>query len=390
MAADQGRTQTIGAVRRTFAPWDNPAATPLIRFENVVKTFGAFTAVNRVSLDIYEREFFALLGPSGCGKTTLMRMLAGFEAPTEGRITLNGEDISGVPPYRRPVNMMFQSYALFPHMTVADNIAFGLKQDGMAKADIKARVEEMLALVKLESFAKRKPHQLSGGQRQRVALARSVAKRPKVLLLDEPLGALDKKLREETQFELMDLQMSLGMTFLIVTHDQEEAMTVADRIGVMNHGELVQVAPPAVIYEQPATRYIADFIGDVNLLETKVVAAGPDEVELACEKTPAPLRVAQGLGVPAGDTVFLAIRPEKMRVELKEAEAGPLPENAFEGVIWDIGYLGDLSVYHVELACGTRIKVSKPNVSRLVERPITWEDKVRVTFAPDAGVVLTR
>ncbi|MGU3495843.1 ABC transporter ATP-binding protein [Xanthobacteraceae bacterium A53D] len=388
MAADKVRTQTIGAVRRTFAPWEDPNAKPLIRFENVVKRFGAFVAVNNVSLDIHEREFFALLGPSGCGKTTLMRMLAGFEEPTSGRITLNGEDISGVPPYRRPVNMMFQSYALFPHMSVADNIAFGLKQDGMGKADIAARVEEMLALVKLEAFAKRKPHQLSGGQRQRVALARSVAKRPKVLLLDEPLGALDKKLREETQFELMDLQMSLGMTFLIVTHDQEEAMTVADRIGVMNLGELAQVAPPAVIYEQPASRYVADFIGDVNLMEAKVVAAGADAVELACARTPFPLRVAQAVDAQPGADVALAVRPEKMRVSLGTPEG--VTQNAFEGKVWDIAYLGDLSVYHVELPCGSRIKVSQPNVSRLVERPITWEDKVWVTFAPDAGVVLTR
>ncbi len=388
MASDKARTQTIGAVRRSFSPWTDPTAVPLIRFENVVKRFGAFVAVDGISLDIYEREFFALLGPSGCGKTTLMRMLAGFEQPTEGRITLAGEDISGVPPYRRPVNMMFQSYALFPHMTVWDNIAFGLRQDGLTKAAIAARVEEMLALVKLEPFAKRKPHQLSGGQRQRVALARSVAKRPKVLLLDEPLTALDKKLREETQFELMDLQMSLGMTFLIVTHDQEEAMTVADRIAVMDQGKMVQVAPPAVIYEQPATRYIADFIGDVNMLETTLVATGPAGVELASPKTPYPLTLDQPVDAAPGATVWLAIRPEKMRIALEPPET--ITANCLEGVIWDIGYMGDLSIYHVEMPCGTRVKVSKPNLSRLVERPITWEDKVWVTFAPDAGVVLTR
>ncbi|MFG1300622.1 ABC transporter ATP-binding protein [Xanthobacter sp. V3C-3] len=388
MAAEKARKETIGAVRRTFAPWADPTQTPLIRFENVVKRFGDFTAVNNVSLDIYEREFFALLGPSGCGKTTLMRMLAGFEEPTEGRVTLAGHDLAGVPPYRRPVNMMFQSYALFPHMSVADNIAFGLKQDKMSKGDIDARVAEMLELVKLEKFAKRKPHQLSGGQRQRVALARSLAKRPKVLLLDEPLGALDKKLREETQFELMDLQMSLGMTFLIVTHDQEEAMTVADRIAVMNHGVLVQVAPPAVIYEQPATRYIADFIGEVNLLEGTVTAASHEETRLSSTITPHPLVVAQGTEAKPGDTACLAIRPEKLRISL---DAPPeMAQNCLEGTIWDIGYLGDLSIYHVELACGTRVKVSQPNLSRLVERPISWEDKVWVTFAPHAGVLLTR
>ncbi|MDI4655845.1 ABC transporter ATP-binding protein [Xanthobacter autotrophicus] len=387
MAADKARKETIGAVRRSFAPWTDPTKTPLIRFENVVKRFGDFTAVDHVSLDIYEREFFALLGPSGCGKTTLMRMLAGFEEPSEGRLTLAGEDLAGVPPYRRPVNMMFQSYALFPHMNVQDNIAFGLKQDKMSKGEIDARVEEMLKLVKLEKFAKRKPHQLSGGQRQRVALARSLAKRPKVLLLDEPLGALDKKLREETQFELMDLQMDLGMTFLIVTHDQEEAMTVADRIAVMNQGVLVQVAPPSVIYEQPATRYVADFIGEVNLIEGTITTAGHDETHISSPVTRFPLVVAQGVDCKAGDKACIAIRPEKLRIALEPP--ADQTENLFEGEIWDIGYLGDLSIYHVELACGQRIKVSQPNLSRMVARPISWDDKVWVTFAPHAGVVLT-
>ena len=388
MATDKARKETVGAVRRTFAPWNDPDKKPLIRFENVVKSFGDFTAVDHVSLDIYEREFFALLGPSGCGKTTLMRMLAGFEEPTQGRLTLAGEDLSGVPPYRRPVNMMFQSYALFPHMNVQENIAFGLKQDKMPKADIDARVEEMLELVKLEKFAKRKPHQLSGGQRQRVALARSLAKRPKVLLLDEPLGALDKKLREETQFELMDLQMDLGMTFLIVTHDQEEAMTVADRIAVMNHGVLVQVAPPAEIYEQPATRYVADFIGEVNLIEATVTAADGEATRLSSPITKAALVVTHPCEAPPGGNACIAIRPEKLRISLDPpADAG---ENCFEGEIWDIGYLGDLSIYHVELPCGQRIKVSQPNLSRLVTRPISWDDKVWVTFAPHAGVLLTR
>ena len=232
--------KSLGSIRRSFAPWTDPAPKPYIVFENVTKHFGDFTAVNDLSLVIYEREFFALLGASGCGKSTLLRMLAGFDEPTSGRIMLDGQDMRGIPPYQRPVNMMFQSYALFPHMTVEQNIAFGLKQDGMPKPEIDERVAEMLKLVKLEQFAKRKPHQLSGGQRQRVALARSVAKRPKVLLLDEPLGALDKKLREETQFELMDLQQSSGLTFVVVTHDQEEAMTMADRIAIMDKGKVVQ------------------------------------------------------------------------------------------------------------------------------------------------------
>ncbi|MCA0060482.1 ABC transporter ATP-binding protein, partial [Mesorhizobium sp. B261B1A] len=246
--------KSLGSIRRDFAPWNDPNAKPYIQFDNVSKKFGDFTAVNNLSLTIFEREFFALLGASGCGKSTLLRMLAGFEEPTAGRILLDGQDLRGIPPYRRPVNMMFQSYALFPHMTVENNIAFGLKQEGMAKPDVEKRVAEMLKLVKLEQFAKRKPHQLSGGQRQRVALARSVAKRPKVLLLDEPLGALDKKLREETQFELMDLQQELGLTFVVVTHDQEEAMTMADRIAIMDKGEVMQVATPAEVYEAPASR----------------------------------------------------------------------------------------------------------------------------------------
>jgi putrescine transport system ATP-binding protein len=273
-------------------------------------------------------------------------------------------------------------------MNVWDNIAFGLRQDGMDKGAIAARVEEMLKLVKLEKFAKRKPHQLSGGQRQRVALARSLAKRPKVLLLDEPLGALDKKLREETQFELMDIQMELGMTFLIVTHDQEEAMTVADRIAVMNHGKLVQVAPPAVIYEQPASRYVAEFVGDVNILPARIESITPGLLTLRPEVAPdMPFHVTQECPAAVGDTVSLALRPEKLRVEL-EPPADP-NVNCLSGTIWDIGYLGDLSIYHVELADGSRIKAAKPNLTRMVERPITWEDKVYVSFAPDAGVILT-
>ncbi|MCB4771407.1 ABC transporter ATP-binding protein [Ancylobacter sp. Lp-2] len=384
------KTQTtIGGIRRKFAPWNDPAAVPLIRYENVSKRFGEFTAVDNLSLDIYEREFFALLGPSGCGKTTLMRMLAGFEDPTEGRITLAGQDLVGMPPYKRQTNMMFQSYALFPHMNVMDNIAFGLKQDGMEKGAIAARVEEMLKLVKLEKFAKRKPHQLSGGQRQRVALARSLAKRPKVLLLDEPLGALDKKLREETQFELMDIQMQLGMTFLIVTHDQEEAMTVADRIAVMDHGKLIQVAPPAVIYEHPNCRYVADFVGDVNILEAKVETVEPGNVALYTGiGGGAKLSIAQNVEAKPGDTAFVAIRPEKVRIDIDPPAWQEA--NCLRGEVWDIGYLGDLSIYHVELEGGVRIKAAKPNLTRMVERPITWEDKVWVSWTPDAGVVLTR
>ena len=322
--------KVLGAVRRKFQPWNDPAAKPFIEFRGVTKRFGTFVAVDNQSLNIYEREFHALLGPSGCGKTTLLRMLAGFEEPTEGSIWLDGKPLSGVPPHKRPVNMMFQSYALFPHMTVEANIAFGLKQDGMPKAEIEARVAEMLKLVKMEQFAKRKPDQLSGGQRQRVALARAVAKRPKVLLLDEPLGALDKKLREETQFELIDLQDELGLTFVIVTHDQEEAMTVADRISVMDHGKIVQIAPPAEIYEAPNSRYVADFIGSVNLFEG-TVDSGRQRAHRACRRrtgsrsgpraatacTEGPDRVVRG---PAGEGAHRHDAPADARVNAVAGE----------------------------------------------------------------------
>src|SRR4051794_14067646 len=281
--------------RKTFAPWSDATAQGLVGFDGVSKRFAGIAAVERVSLDIFAGEFFALLGPSGCGKTTLLRLLAGFETPDEGRILLDGEDIARMPPYRRPVNMMFQSYALFPHLSVEGNVAFGLKQERLARSEIATRVEEILALVRLEGFAKRKPHQLSGGQRQRVALARSLVKRPRVLLLDEPLAALDKKLREETQFELMDLQRRLGLTFVIVTHDQEEAMTMADRIGVMDQGRLIQVDVPSMVYEQPASRWVAEFIGDVNLIEARVVEPGATSIDSAVGR----LRVAHPtLGKP--------------------------------------------------------------------------------------------
>lgn len=388
--------KTMGPVRRAFTPWDDPQAQPLIRFENITKRFGDFVAIDNISLDIYEREFFALLGPSGCGKTTLMRMLAGFENPSEGRILLDGEDISAIPPHKRPVNMMFQSYALFPHMNVADNIAFGLKQDGRPKGEIEARVGEMLSMVKLEPFAKRRPDQLSGGQRQRVALARSLAKRPKVLLLDEPLGALDKKLREETQFELMDLQEKLGMTFLIVTHDQEEAMTVADRIAVMNEGTFEQIAPPSVIYEQPTSRYVAGFIGDVNLLEGEL-QSNSDGTVLANAHVPSTIPV-EGDDLTTGPAV-LAIRPEKMRIALDEPANDPGAAKV-AGTVWDIGYMGDVSIYHVRLSDEDCDDVTQPNAvpilratiantTRLVERPISWDDKVWLSWDRAAGVVLT-
>ncbi|MCO5160370.1 MAG: ABC transporter ATP-binding protein [Mesorhizobium sp.] len=378
--------KSLGSIRRSFSPWTDPSAKPYIVFENVTKKFGDFTAVNDLSLSIYEREFFALLGASGCGKSTLLRMLAGFDEPTSGRILLDGQDLRGIPPYRRPVNMMFQSYALFPHMSVEQNIAFGLKQEGMPKADIDKRVAEMLKLVKLEPFAKRKPHQLSGGQRQRVALARSVAKRPKVLLLDEPLGALDKKLREETQFELMDLQQNLGLTFVVVTHDQEEAMTMADRIAILDKGQVMQVATPAEVYEAPLSRFVANFVGNVNMLEGRVAERKENSARIT-GASGAQIVVENAGAAKTGDEVAFAIRPEKIKVSSKKPDGAA---NAMEGEIYDLAYLGDMTVYHVRLVDGQVVKASALNSSRITEDPLSWNDKAWISFAPDAGVVLTR
>ncbi len=372
-------------MRGNFAPWDDPSERPLISFDKVTKRFAGVTAIDALSLDIYAREFFALLGPSGCGKTTLLRMLAGFEAPDAGRILLAGEDIAHVPPYRRSTNMMFQSYALFPHLTVAANIGFGLRQESMPRAERDARVAEMLALVKLEDCAGRKPDQLSGGQRQRVALARALAKRPKVLLLDEPLAALDKKLRAETQFELMNLQARLGTTFVIVTHDQQEAMTVAHRMGVMDRGRLMQVATPAEVYERPNSRWVADFIGDINLIEGTVadVRSGTVLIDSA-----AGLRLRLGANPEArpGLRVWVALRPEQLRITTTAVEER---ENTLAGRVSDIAYLGDISIYKVRLAGGGEVKVSLVNQSRRGGEPIRGGDAVLLTFAPDAGIMLT-
>jgi len=366
-----------------FAPWDDPNATPLIQIEQVTKRFGDFTAIDDLTIDIFPREFFALLGPSGCGKTTLMRMLAGFETPTLGRITIDGQDMADVAPNRRPVNMMFQSYALFPHLTVWDNIGFGLKREGMPKAEMAARVDEMLKLTQLEPLARRKPHQLSGGQRQRVALARSLAKAPKLLLLDEPLGALDKKLRQETQFELMDIQERTGTTFVIVTHDQEEAMTVASRVAVMNHGTLVQVDPPDQIYEQPNSVYVADFIGDVNLIAGRAVSIG-ETAELAWAEGQGTLVGQPGGGVSIDTGAHFAIRPEKIAISRDKPEA----RNRVRGKIIDIGYLGNLSTYHVELPEGPVLTCEVGNRSRLARRELTWDDEVWLSWTDTAGLVL--
>ena len=376
-----------GGFPRTSPSRSDPTAPPLVRFEAVSKRFSGVSAVAALSLDIFQGEFFALLGPSGCGKTTLLRLLAGLEMPDEGRVLLDGQDLAAVPPHRRAVNMMFQNYALFPHLDVERNVAFGLKQDGLPKQEIAARVADMLALVKLEGFERRKPHQLSGGQRQRVALARALVKRPRVLLLDEPMAALDKKLRGETQFELMHLRQRLGLTFLIVTHDQEEAMTVADRIGVMDQGRLVQVASPPEIYEQPNSRWVADFIGDVNLIEGRVVEAGPGASTIMSQDAGA-LHAAVATDARPGDTVWVAVRPEKVRISHERPAAAAA--NCIAGQIWDIGYLGDVSIYKVRLDNGYVMKAAAANMTRLIERPFGWNERVWLSWAPDAGVVLAR
>jgi len=377
------RKQIAGS-KRDFAPWADPNVRPLLRIEGLTKRFGATAVVDHLSLDIYEGEFFALLGPSGCGKTTLLRMIAGFERPSAGRILLEGVDLTAVPPYRRPVNMMFQNYALFPHLNVEANIAFGLKQEGLARREIGRRVADMLALVKLEGFGARKPHELSGGQRQRVALARSLVKRPRVLLLDEPMAALDKKLRGETQFELMELQREVGFTFIIVTHDQSEAMTVANRIGVMDRGRLIQVAPPAEIYERPNSRWIADFIGDVNLFEGRL---GDDS--LSVEGTAAGrVRVAVKPEAEPGTMVWAAVRPEKVRVSHEPPPPGL--DNCVAGTVVDIGYLGDVSIYKVRIRDGSVVKAVIANIGGHSEWAIGFDEQVWLSWPAEAAIVLTR
>jgi putrescine transport system ATP-binding protein len=354
---------------------------PLLRIDGVVKNFGAFRAVDGVSLDIGAGEFFALLGPSGCGKTTLLRMLAGFEAPDAGRILLGGSDIAQALPHQRPINMMFQSYALFPHLSVRDNIAFGLKRAGMARDGIAARVAEMIALVKLEGLEKRKPDQLSGGQRQRVALARALARRPQLLLLDEPLAALDKKLRESTQAELMELQRRLGMTFIIVTHDQDEAMTMASRIGVMDAGRLVQVAAPRELYEAPRSRWIAQFVGDINLFDGELQSHDGHRLTIATRDA-GPLVVAEPR-VPVGKAkLSVAIRPEKVKLSRRESSghADPGPAiNRLEGTVSDVCYLGGSTTYKVKLDAGGTVQSAIANNVRrdvdaysLNQRVVAW------------------
>ena len=379
-------TEEISAPAPEAAAFD----VPLLRFEAVVKMFGAVRAVDRLSLEIRAGEFFALLGPSGCGKTTLLRMLAGFETPDEGRILLDGNDIAQVLPHQRPINMMFQNYALFPHLTVRDNIAFGLKRARLPRSEIKARVAEMVALVRLEGLEKRRPDQLSGGQKQRVALARSLARRPQVLLLDEPLAALDKKLRESTQLELMELQRRLGMTFVIVTHDQEEAMTVADRIGVMDQGRLEQVATPRELYEAPSSRWVAEFVGDVNIFEGQVESREASRLMISTRDA-GTIAVAEPRHPITKAIVCVAIRPEKVKLSRR----GPVSDaihahaiNRLEGIVTDVGYLGGVTSYKVKLDSGAVIRSSMANTARIDIDAYSASQRVVAWFTPDDCVVI--
>jgi putrescine transport system ATP-binding protein len=372
-------------------PATPPEAAPsYLRLEAISKSFGEFLAVDAVSLEIRRGEIFCLLGGSGSGKTTLLRMLAGFERPSAGRITIDGVDMSAVPPYERPVNMMFQSYALFPHMSVEKNVSFGLEQERMSRADIRRRVAEILQIVQMGPYAGRRPHQLSGGQRQRVALARALVKRPKLLLLDEPLAALDRKLRERTQFELLNIQERLGVTFIVVTHDQQEAMTLSSRMGVMDRGRIVQVGTPAEIYEAPVNRFVADFIGSVNLLEGRVISRGGGEVVIHCEPPGCTIRCARRIDCAAGDTVWVAIRPEKIALATAaDSGSGPAGENRVLGKVREVAYLGDVSTCLVELDCGKVLRVTLPNRAGLAAQRDLRHAAVTLSWDAASPVILT-
>ena len=367
-------------------PWRDATAQPFVRIEGVTKTFGKFYACDDISLDVYRGEFFALLGGSGSGKSTLLRVLAGFETPDKGRVLIDGVDVTALPPYQRPVNMMFQSYALFPHMTVAQNIAFGLKQDRLPAGEIRDRVQAMLELVQMPQLGNRKPDQLSGGQRQRAALARALARQPKLLLLDEPLGALDKRLRERTQFQLVNIQEQVGTTFIMVTHDQEEAMTMSSRIAVMDAGRIVQVSTPAALYEFPATRFVAEFIGGINLFEGRVLSHDPDAglVRVQCDSLAEPVLARHTDFLPEGTAVSVAVRPEKIDVH----EQRPDADNVAVGKVRDIAYLGDVSIYHVQTETGATLRVQETHVERSSEPHYDWGDTLWLSWPATGAVVL--
>jgi len=369
-------------------PWLDPDAKPLVQIRGVTKKFSGVTAVDEISLDIYRGELFTILGGSGSGKTTLLRMLGGFERPSQGKILIDGADMTAVPPYERPVNMMFQSYALFPHMTVEQNVAYGLKKENVPSGEIKDRVAEMLELVRLPALAKRKPDRLSGGEGQRVALARALIKRPKLLLLDEPLAALDKKLREHTQFELMNLQEDLGITFIVVTHDQEEAMTLSTRIAVMNQGRFEQVGTPGEVYEYPANRFVADFVGTINLLETTVIDSDDGRVKLKCDAAGGVLIAHSDQSPGAGSQRWVAVRPEKIFIDKDPPPSGD--RTVLTGTVLDLGYFGNLSIYRVQLPTGTVLQVSAQNRRRTAERTVEWDDEVYVSWDVASAILLDR
>jgi putrescine transport system ATP-binding protein len=371
---------------RNGAARSGPRGTPLVQIEGVTKQFDGVTAVDDVTLDIERNELFAILGASGCGKTTLLRMLAGFEQPTSGRIVIDGVDVTYTPPYERPVNLMFQSYALFPHMTVEQNVSYGLRKERVPAAEIRERVAEMLALVKLGPLARRKPDKLSGGERQRVALARALVKRPKLLLLDEPLAALDKKLREHTQFELANLQYQLGTTFVVVTHDQDEAMTLASRIAVMAQGRVAQVGTPGEVYEFPKNRYVADFVGNINLIDGRVVRVSGERVDLRCESLGVELSAHCTEPVVPDASLCLAVRPEKITLTRDPPAAGD--RNVLKGVVWDLGYFGDQSLYRIKLPSGAILQVSAQNQRRSATHSVEWDDQVYLSWDLSSTILL--
>ncbi len=366
--------------------WQKPDAKPYVEIQNISKNFDGAAVVNQISLDIYKGEFFSLLGPSGCGKTTLLRILAGLETPDEGKLLIDGVDMTHVPAHERPVNMMFQSYALFPHMTVEQNVAFGLIQEGVSKTEIKDRVHKSLSLVQMEKYAKRKPQQLSGGQRQRCALARCLIKKPKIVLLDEPLAALDRKLREHTQFELVNIQEELGLTFIMVTHDQEEAMTMSSRMGIMEEGKIRQVGTPNEIYEFPNSVYVADFIGTMNIFTGVVLEEAPNHTIIRPDEIKTDIYISHSASVACGANVSIAIRPEKIHISKKKPSG---QYNYAKGIVEDIAYLGDVSIYIIELdETEITVEAMLPNLMRLSSPEITWEDEVYISWDPDNIVTL--
>ncbi|ANQ21084.1 transporter [Vibrio natriegens] len=363
---------------------DSNPPKPLLEIKGLTKSFDGHVAVDGLDLTINQGELFALLGASGCGKSTLLRMLAGFEQPSAGQIILDGEDLAEIPPYRRPVNMMFQSYALFPHMTVADNIAFGLKQDGMSRQEINETVKQMLELVHMSDYAKRKPHQLSGGQKQRVALARSLAKKPKLLLLDEPMGALDKNLREKMQLEVVDILERVGVTCVMVTHDQEEAMTMASRMAIMNKGQFVQIGSPESIYEHPNSKFSAKFVGTVNIFEGILENNQNDSCTVRSQDLEHPICINEGISGVTGVPVMIAVRPEKMALSTHSNHS----VNSCTGIVEDIAYMGNQSIYHVRLPSGKLVTATLQNTTRLRKDMPTWEQKVTLSWEMESCVVL--